>query len=259
MLFDLNEGLLAAIIFAFFLLCAQVGHHLGRRYESDALKMHIDSLQTAMLGLLALLMGFTFAMSVSRYDDRKSLVLAEANAIGTAYLRSDLLAPAIQAEVRAILREYVDARLAFYQAGEDEARIARADARAQDLQNRLWRLAADQSRVDGSSEMTALFITSLNDVIDLHEKRLRALENHVPMSVLYLVIVVAGVSVAFIGFNCGLRRERNTVSTAIVMLLFTFVLVIIVDLDRPRRGLITISQTSLESLRDSMTERPTKP
>lgn len=198
------------------------------------------------------MLGFTFAMAVSRFDTRKELVLAESNAIGTTYLRARLLPEPHRGELIGLLRAYIDARLAFYEAGVDPVRLDTANTTTGHLQERLWMVAITTSEQDPRSVPTGLFVQSLNDVIDLHEKRLRAMENHVPEPVLYLVCTVAVAALGFIGHGRGLSGRRHFASTAFVSLLVALVLAVIVDLDRPRRGLIKVSQRSMVRLKETM-------
>ncbi len=254
-LYGINQWALVAAMLMTFFAATEVGFRLGRRQQAsadDASRAHVGALQGALLGLLALLLGFTFAMAVSRFDTRKELVLAEANAIGTTYLRARLLPAPHRQELVGLLRAYVDARLAFYDAGIDRVRLNAANATAARLQERLWRVAVTLAEQDPRSVPTGLFVQSLNDVIDLHEKRVRALENHVPDIVLYLVFGVGVVALAFIGHGCGLGGQRRFVSTALVAVLVTFVLAVIIDLDRPRRGLIKVSQGSMLRLKETL-------
>lgn len=257
MLNDISEFTIGLTMFVGFLLAAELGFRMRRKFGSvddSHLHNHVQALQTALLGLLALLVGFTLAMAVSRFDTRKELVLTESNAIGTAYLRTDLLGEPNRSEAARLLRAYVDARLAFYDAGDDAGRLAAANAETQRLQAKLWAVAVDAAAKDAKPLSASLFVQALNDVIDLHEKRLRALENRVPEVVFYLLFIVAAVGIGFIGYGAGLSGRRYFRSTALVSLLVVLVIVVIMDLDRPRRGLITVSQNSMLALKKSVAE-----
>jgi len=174
-------------------LCLEVAFRLGLRMRvrtDEANRAHVNALQAALLGLLALLLGFTFAMAVSRFDTRKSLVLAEANAIGTVGLRASLLPPAERAPFLGDLRDYVDARLMFYDAGTDKERIDASISRTTKIQNQLWTIAAAAAAGESNSIPFGLLLQSLNELFDLAERRQVALENRVPESVLYLLFTV---------------------------------------------------------------------
>jgi hypothetical protein len=252
MLLSIGELALGLVTLAAFLAIIEISFRFGRRRAAKAeipLRSHIGALQGALLGLLALLLGFAFAMAVSRFDNRKALVLEESNAIGTTYLRAQLLPQPQRQELKKLLRAYVEARLDFYDAGIDRARFDAANAAAARLSEQLWTVAIALAEKDPRSVPAGLFVQSLNDVIDLSEKRLQALENHVPETVLHLLFGVAAVALGFIGYGCGLDGQRRSVSTTLVSLLIALVLVVIVDIDRPRRGLIKVSQDSMVRLK----------
>jgi hypothetical protein len=248
---ETNEYLIIAALLITFLAATEIGFRSGRSRQSredEQTRFHITSLQGPLLGLLALMLGFTFSMALSRYDMRKELVLAESNAIGTAYLRARLMPEPHRSENVRLLNAYVDARLDFYNAGNDPVRLAAAKADAAHLQQQLWAMAIAMSQLDTRSVPLGLFVQSLNAVFDLDADRSQALQNHVPKPVLALVSIIAAVALAFIGHGCGLHGRRHFVSTALVALLLALVLAVILDLDLPRQGLIKIKQDSMISL-----------
>src|SRR5205823_623509 len=165
------------------LLTTELGFRLARRCRAgidDSVRSQVSIIQGAILGLLGLIAGFTFAMSVSRFDLRKAVILDEANAIGTTYLRAEFLPDPARGELKALLRRYVDVRLEFFAAGADIPRARDAEAEIGRLQAELWSRAAAVTRRDPHSIATGLFIQSLNETIDLDAKQFAALENHVP-------------------------------------------------------------------------------
>lgn len=255
MFWELNELALFLSVLALFLGALEAAFRLGNRRldrHDEAAKNHIGSIQGSVMGLLALLLGFTFAMAVSRYDLRKSLVLEEANAIGTTYLRTQFLAPEQQREAADLLKRYVVARLDFYNAGIDNNRLDAANAEAARIENRLWQTAVAASAADPRSVSTGLFVQALNDVIDNQEKRQTAFENHVPNTVNGLLLVVSVIALSLMGYGCGLNGRRHGVTNSIVALLLALVFTAILDIDRPRRGLIQVSQNSLLRLQDTL-------
>lgn len=149
-----------------------------------------------------------------------------------------------------LLRAYVDEQLSFYAAGIDTARLDAANAETARLQEQLWLIAILLSEQDPRSVPTGLFVQSLNGMIDLHAERIRALENRLPDAVIYLVFFVAVVTIGLVGYGRGLAGRRNLVSIAILAGLVVLVFTVILDLDRPRRGLIIVSQSSMERLHD---------
>jgi len=253
MIYSSSELLLAVTALILVFVAAEFGFRLGighRLRVAESTRTHFAALQAALLGLLALVLAFTFSIAVARFDARKELVIQESNAIGTTYLRARLLAAPQRKEAIGLLRTYVEEQLAFYQAGVDVVRLEAVNSRIADLQERLWLIAIAASEQDPRSVPTGLFVHSLNGMIDLHATRIKALENRLPDAVIYLVFMVAVVTIGFVGYGRGLVGRRNFVSTAITAALVVLVLTIILDLDRPRRGLITVSQSSLERLQE---------
>jgi len=255
MLFGLNEWLIFAIVIVLFLSANEIGFRLGWRTQSksnEPTRSQVNMLQAASLGLLALLLGFTFSMALTRFDTRKQLVLEEANAIGTTYLRAQLLPDQARTEVSNLLRRYVDVRLEFYRAGINQNSLQWVDDDKGKLHSALWSYAIATGGQDPRAIPTGLFIQSLNEVIDLHAKRVTAMENHVPESIFVLLLLVATLSLGLVGYGAGMGRDRNVLPTVISVILIALVILLIMDLDRPRRGLIKVSQQSMVHLQESL-------
>jgi hypothetical protein len=178
-------------------------------------------------------------------------VVDEANAIGTAYLRAQLLPPPAAQEIADALRRYVDVRLARDGQRIDEAALRETITETERLHDYLWARAVKAAQQDPSA-ITGLFVAALNEVIDLHTLRLAAFRNHVPESVFLLLYFVTAMAMAVTGYVAGLGGHRSLWPTAATALLVAIVIFVIMDLDRPRRGLITVSQQSLIDLRDSL-------
>jgi hypothetical protein len=245
--------LLAAL--AGFLLSMEVGFRLGQRRlanTDEPEKSHTNALQGATLGLLALLLGFTFAMAVSRYDVRKGVIVDQANAIGTAELRSRLLPAAQSGPARQLFRDYVDTWLEFRAAGIRKTAIDAAEARASRIEDQLWGLARDATAADPHSIVAGLYASAMNDVIDLREKRRRSIEDRVPAVVFYLLFAVSAFALGQIAYGSGLTGRRRPVANVLFACIIALVLTIIMDIDRPRRGLIQVSQESMLRLQQSL-------
>lgn len=254
--FGMNQWLFFAANLGLLLLATEGGFRLGRRTKArtpEAAKSQVSSIQAAVLGLLALLLGFTFSMTLSRYDTRRELVLKEANAIGTAILRSGLLPKPHRMESARLLRQYVDVRLEFAQTRLVEQQKLRAvNDQTEQLHQQLWSHAIAVAEMDPRSVMAGLYVQALNDVIDLYSKRLMALESHVPVSILMLLSLVAYLAMGLTGYVCGLAGHRNFLVALTEVVLIAAVLLLIVDLDRPLQGLIQVSQQSMIDLHDSL-------
>jgi hypothetical protein len=231
-------------------LSYRYGLHLHHS-KDEARKGQIGGVQAAILGLLALLLCFTFALAVQRYETRRSLVVEEANAIGTTYLRASFLPPEQRSVVESLLREYVGARLDYYDAGQDQERLAAAEADGAEIQRKLWHEATIAATASPTPIM-ATFITSLNDVIDLDAMRLNALRTHVPGAVWIILLLVAGCGCYTSGYGAGASGARSTFSSFVLPILIALVISLISDIDRPRGGLISIKQQPMFDLQQSI-------
>ena len=243
------------LILGGFLVALEAGYRFGVRRsdrcdESD--RAHVTAMHGAVLGLLALLLGFSFLMAVSRYEQRKELVRDEANSIGTTYLRSKMLPETERARAPALLRAYVAARLELQSARADLALLDASNAKAGVIEMQLWALAVSAAAQDPQSQPISLFIQSLNETIDLREKRQAARENHVPDPVLWLLFTVAVVALGLVAYGCGLARKRHPFSNAMFALLIAVVLTAIIDIDKPRRGLIQVTLEPTYRLKASL-------
>jgi len=255
MLFKTGGITLLLISLATFLLAIEAGYRLGRRRLSltdEPERSHTNALQGATLGLLALLLGFTFAMAVQRYDLRRVVIVDQANAIGTAELRSRLLPPPHAENAGRLLREYVSAWMAYRAAGIDSAAIEAAETHAAQLEARLWEIARQVSLADSDSNPAELFTEAMNHVIDLHEKRHRSIEDHVPEVVIFLLFAVSTLALGQVAYSSGLSGRRRPIANLTFAFVIALVLNVIMDVDRPRRGLIQVSHDSMIRLQHSL-------
>ncbi len=237
------------------LASARIGNALGQRAReksNERARSQVTTAQAAVFGLLALLLAFTFSMAAGRFDTRKQLVLQEANAIGTAFLRADLLSADARAQSQALLRRYIDVRLDFYEAGTDVPKVEKSLRTTEDLQSALWAIAVTESQRDLRSVPVGLYTSSLNEVIDLHAKRTIALIDHVPNTILWILFAVASLSMLAMGYGNGLDGQKYRFSSTTTAVLIALVILLIVDLDRPRRGLIEVSQKSMIDLKQTL-------
>ena len=243
----------ATTVFGLTVLAALVGARVGRPLQtrlSEAGRFQLFGIQASLLGLLALLLGFSFGMGQTRYDARRRLVLDETNAIGMSRLRAEAVPDPAGAEIRTLLEAYVESRLAIVRARSDAGSYA-AIAESERLQREVWSRAASLAKADPRSIPNGLLLQSLNDMINLHALRLGAARNHIPSTVLTALILVAFAAMAWVGASSGSTGRRGTVTTLILSALIAFVITMIVDLDQPRAGLIRVSQTPLIELQRS--------
>jgi hypothetical protein len=218
----------------------EVGAWIGQRSRSindDA--PDIATLTGASLGLLALLLAFSFSLALSRYEARYHWVLQEANAIGSTANFALMLPEPAQKPILALLRDYTAVRIGLG-VPDDRAKLARDVARSVELQNRLWQQAVAVTAEAPQSLPTYRFVASLNEMNNIHESRLTALHYRVPVAVTFLLVLVAMVATGFTGYYAGTRGTHGRVATLVMSLTIAVVIMLVVDLDRPERGLIQV-------------------
>ncbi len=255
LLYGYSSVAIAVSLFIAIIVFNEVGFRVGRfvqvRTDSEV-KALTGSIQASILGLLALLLGFTFSMSMHRFDSRSMALIDEANAIGTAILRVQLLPDKYKNEADEYFKTYVDLRVAIGTLDltkQEERKTYRN--KINDVQSKLWSLAILSTNDDPRPVTTGAFVKSLNDVIDSQGKRNALLQMHVPEVVLILLFVVFISSGGILGYSAGLSGKRVFAPIVLVSLLITLIVFIIIDLDRPKRGLIQVNQNVMIELQDS--------
>lgn len=255
-MYNYSSILVVSALFVSLLVAIEAGYRIGVNTQSkleESSKTQVNALQASLLGVLALLIGFTFSLSLQRFDSRSEAVVNSANAIGTAYLRAKLLSSSIRDDAQKLLQEYLDLRV---QAGR--VSLNRQDERepllvkAGQTLDELWRYAQRSAKEDGGPVTSGLFVQSLNEVIDSYGSRDAALKRHVPEIVFFLLFATFIMTGALVGYASGLSGNRVSFATYILVLLIVLLVFIIIDLDRPRRGLITVSQDSFTDLQASI-------
>jgi hypothetical protein len=229
------------------LLAVEAGFRLGKywkRRHPDEQETHIGAMIGATLGLWAFLLAFLVSMSTSRFDERRSLVVQEANSIGTTYLRAGYLPEPYSSESRELLREYAKLRLEMYDLDRYPEDIARSAIIHTELWSRAQELAIAQP-----SPVIALYITTLNETIDLHTTRLTALTTgRVPFTIYLSMYLVAALALLMLGFQSGISGQRDWIVTLTLILIFSAIMLLIVDLDRPWGGWLRVSQQPMIDL-----------
>lgn len=258
MLYDKSSIAITIVLFVLILLLNEAGFRTGR-FVKDRTDSEIRSLtgaiQASVLGLLALLLGFSFNMSLQRYDSRNLALVEEVNAIGTAALRTKLLPEQYRADVTEAFREYIDLRIAtgkidltnYEQRNQYNRQISQ-------LQVKLWDYATAAAATDPRPVTTGTFISALNNMIDSQGTRNALLQIHVPEVVLILLFIVFIAAGGILGYSSGLGGTRVVIPSALVAFLIALIVFIIIDLDRPRRGLIQVDQSYMTGLRELVAE-----
>jgi hypothetical protein len=243
-----HPWLVAMSLFSLLALVGELGYRTGikSRIEDDQnRKEQINAIGDGLFVLLSLLLSFTLTMAVSRYDHRRELVVREADAIGTTYLRAATLGQPYQRNVEQLLRNYVDARIDFFAAGFDPAQVEQAVRHSSRFQQELWKNLVEVLQ-SGGTPVAVAFMNSLNDVIDLDSQRLAALQNRIPSRVWILITIVALIAV----FTRGLTLKRRFWLTLVLGPMTIAIAVgLIADVDSPRSGLIRVDQEPLYRLK----------
>ena len=257
-LYSYNSALIAVTLFILIVLANEGGYRYARRTTPQAdegVTSQTNAIQAGMLGLLALLLGFSFNMALQRFDIRSTAVLEESNAIGTAYLRAELLPELQSTKATALISEYVSVRVEGGKAEmTDHDRRQENSEKTAILQAQLWRIALEAADTDPRPVTTGLFLQSINDVIDAYGIRQAVLQKHVPEVVLFLLIGIFVISGSVQGYASGLVGDRPWLATVSLAGLIVLVIFIVIDLDRPRRGLIEVDQSSMVDLSQQLKE-----
>jgi hypothetical protein len=248
---------LSTCLFVGVLISLEVGFRIGRRnYQKHGAMAHEGSgvIDAAVFGLLGLLLGFAFAGGMSRLDTRRQLIVQEANAIGTAYLRLDLLPAADQPELRRLFREYLERRLRAYEQLPDRGAAEREFERASQMQHEIWSRAVGSSRSVSRPEIALLLLPSLNEMIDVTTSRSIALYTHLPPLIFAVLVLISLFTGLLAGYAMGKRQRRSSLHVVLFAAVIAIVVYTILDLEYPRHGLIRLDSAdkALIKLRDSI-------
>ncbi len=234
---------------------SEVGFRVGKRWQSTdvAESSQTGAIMAASLGLLAFMLAFSFGMAGNRLDARKQAVLDEANAIGTTWLRSQLLPAPHDAQIETLLKRYVELRIEGAEAESlEELRLAVAEST--EIHEQLWQHAVTLGKEFPRAVTLGLFIDSLNEVIDLHETRMTVARYRIPRSVWSALYFLAFAAITVVGVHAGLSGGRSWLVTVLLAMTLSMVLMLVIDIDRPGQTLFSVSQQSLVDLRRSMGE-----
>ena len=249
----LAGGLLLAI---FVLL--EVGRRIGiyrRRIDPEGSGSGLGALEGAVFGLMGLLIAFTFSGAATRFDGRRELIGREANAVGTAYLRIDLLPAAAQPALRQDFRDYVDLRLRIFRVLRTNYGTAEQDyAKSVELQTKIWNEAVAGCREQNSPAVTTLVLSSMNEMIDMATTRLVSQQTHPPEVVFYGLGVLVLATSLLAGYGMAGSKKRSFMHMAVYAVIMAATLYVILDMEYPRFGLIRIDSGDqvLVSVRNSM-------
>lgn len=250
--------LIATGLFFGMLLFLELGRRIGIAriaHNPEGLARGSSAAEGAVFGLLGLLIAFTFSGAASRFEDRRHLITEEVNAIGTAYLRVDLLPSDAQPEVRELFRRYVDLRSSLFLTAKNQADINVKLAETAILQNEIWTKSLMACRrPDGFAPATILLLPALNAMIDITTTRVTAMQNHPPLIIFFLLTGLSFVGALLVGYDAADNKKRSWLHPVIFAGIMSFTVYVIVDIEFPRLGLIRIDAADqvLVELRKSM-------
>jgi len=236
--FTLAIGLFVGVV-----ACLDGGYRIGRRASvrhPDRAHEGIGAIEAAVFALFGLLLGFSFAGATSRLDARREQIVQEANAIGTAYLRLDLLPPNEQSAMRRLFRQYLEARLSMHARLPDLAAADPELARAERIQQEIWSRAVVVSRADPTHDAARVLLPALNEMMDLTTARNIALRTRLPSLILVLLISLALMSGLLAGYAMAKRQRRSWLHTLLYAGFVAVTVYTVLDLDDPRSGLIRL-------------------
>ncbi|MEP5569118.1 MAG: hypothetical protein ABJN62_14865 [Halioglobus sp.] len=219
---------------------------LGGKNESEA---QLSAMTGAHLALLAFIMAFSFNMAAGHFQERRSLIQDDANALGTAYLRADLISAPEAAAIQALLIEYTAERARIRSVNEANHLLKRTD----ELQAEMWKEAKSLTEQQTPNVLHSLLIQSLNEVFDVHEERVAAgLKHRVPYSLWLALGALLTLAMLGIGYFSGLKGQRNPIASTVLALSFSLVLLLIADLDRPTGGMVRADQSAMSDLLEKL-------
>ena len=242
-------------LFVLFLVAVELGYWLGDRrqrsteYEDEGRSTQAGIVLGAMLGLSSFMLGFTFSMAGGQFDSRRALLIDDINAIGTAFLRTATLPEPHRASHRRLFADYVERRATLF----DDAPAAQLE-RSERIQSDLFTDAAARAR-EAPTPVLAIYVQALNEMIDVHGKRVYVeYFVRIPDMVFLTLAVLSVITLTLAGYLLGLRQKRWGLPTALMIFAYATVFLIVVDLDRPTRGLFVVSGEPMLELRDEIRE-----
>ncbi len=256
-MFGFAALLAAAGLFLGVLVLFDVGRKIGIAQlarDPDAPAKGAGPVEASILGVLGLLLAFTFSGAASRFEARRQLIAVEANAIGTAYLRVDLLPSDAQPEMRQLFRDYVDTRIETYRTSADLADVQTKLSEAAALQGKIWEAAVAAFGPESPMYAATLLLSALNDMIDVTTTIVAATQNHPPTIVFVLLAALNLTSALLVGYVTCQTKSRTWFHVLVLATTVSLTFYVIIDLEFPRLGLIRIDQADqlLIDVRSSM-------
>ena len=249
--------LLSLSLFIGLAACLDLGYRIGRRHtekSGDSAHEGLGAIEASIFALLGLLLGFSFAGGMSRLDARRQMAVQEANAIGTAYLRLDLLPASEQLALRRLFRNYLESRLRVYEKLPDVKAAEAELARGVQLQREIWSRAVAASQSDTNPAAARLLLPAINEMIDITTARTVAMHIRLPWLIFGLLVCFALLSGLAAGYSMSKRKGRSWLHMLLYAMVISMTIYAVLDLESPRAGLIRVgaADNALIQLRDSI-------
>ncbi len=244
---QLNPTMIAAVVssllFLAMLVFVDIGFRIGKKRKKNTPETSDEgsgTVDAAVFGLLGLILAFTFSGASTRLDTRRAQIVQEANAIGTAYLRVDLLPSSEHPSIRKLFKDYLESRIEVYEKMPDVAGAKAALAKGNDLQSQIWSKSVAACQLDPTPRTCSLVIPALNDMIDITTTRTMATVQHAPVVILGLMVLLSLLGALLAGFAMSPQTKRSPLHTILFALAISVSVYVVLDLEYPRAGLINL-------------------
>ena len=235
--------LVPCLLFPFTLILMEAGRQFGRRRlaeDPEGARAGASAVEGAVFALFGLLIAFTFTSTAARYEARRDLIVQHTNAIGTAWLRLDLLPAEVQPVLRQDFRLYVDGIIKFQQQAFDEKAAQLILPQLEKLQSEIWKLAETAVSRDSRPQVATLVLPALNEMFDLSARRYAAARFHTSMVIFWFLIFLSGLASLLVGHAMATGKQRNWLYMVLFAILISLTLYVILDFEYPRRGIIRL-------------------
>jgi hypothetical protein len=261
-LFEDSLLLIAPVILCLLILVTGIGYKSGKRRgnaasDTEKLEKTAGTIAGAMLALLGFILAIALSMADSHFESRRKLVLDEANAIGTARLRALTIGGENGTEIARLLVDYARLRTDFFAAGNDQIGLNAVYRKTADLQQRIWQEASAIAR-NNPTPISAILLSSLNEVFDIASTRRWAFEVRVPSYIISLLLLFALLAMGMMGYYFGICGVHHPILSSLLFLAFTIAILLVMDLNRPRSGVIQAEQSPMNWLLEDASPQPTK-
>jgi hypothetical protein len=251
---EVDAWILALVLGALMLTALALGWRRGQSLAAHKRDVPDSKYGDASMALLGLLLGFTFSLSLGMHEQRRQMVVSDSNSIGDFYTCASLVKPPVRGRLQAAIREYVGLRLGLADKYRDEAEFQKKLAAIQESQNRMQTLVDEA--IEAGTPIAVPLVNTYNEVTSSHAARLAALRYHLLPSIVFILFLSAVVCMLLTGVHHAAKGKRSIGAPLVFVVLVTLVVWVILDLNQPHRGLITVSQEPMQRVLSGMEKQP---